>query len=67
MDIMPSYRARAVLAAMILALFTSGCGDDLEAPIEKSPYEPSQAQMEEMKANMLKGAKIKPAAKTPKK
>jgi len=64
---MPSYRTRAALAALVLALFASGCDDNLEAPIEKSPYAPTQAQMDEMKANMLKGAKLKPAAKAPKK
>jgi hypothetical protein len=64
---MPSYRARAALAAVVLALFAAGCDENLEAPIEKSPHAPTQAQFDEMKANMLKGAKIKPAAKAPKK
>jgi hypothetical protein len=51
---------------MVLAIFASGCSEDIEAPIEKSPDAPTQAQMDEMKAQMLNGAKLKPA-KAPKK
>jgi hypothetical protein len=56
---MPTRRARTFLAGIALAIFVSGCGDDLEAPIEKSPYAPSQAQFEEMKASMTKGKAAK--------
>ncbi|APW62648.1 hypothetical protein [Paludisphaera borealis] len=58
---MPSYRVRAALMGLVLAIFVSGCGgNDVDAPIEKSPYAQTPAQIDEMKANMMKTMKLKP-------
>ncbi|MDR3620145.1 MAG: hypothetical protein P4L85_12400 [Paludisphaera borealis] len=54
---MSLYRLRAALAGLVLTIFASGCGDDMAAPVEKSPHAPTKAQIDEMTNSVLRKGK----------